>query len=205
MKSSWPARSRSRSEASARRPCSSVPTYLLASSSSGSSSSAGVAHRGDGRALVLQHGLGDLPSAARLARRRSPPARARLRRRLAERRRAADEQDGAHRDAGRGHVDQEEVIPWCFLASGSVRTRQNIQSDRFACDVQILRPSTTYASPSSTARVCGARRGPIPPRARCSPGTSASRREPSSAGALASAPRCRTSEARGRASRCRGS
>lgn len=38
---------------------------------------------------------------------------------------------------------RRKLMPWCLGASGSVRTRQNIQSDRCACDVQIFRPSTT--------------------------------------------------------------
>ena len=44
-------------------------------------------------------------------------------------------------------------MPRCFGASGSVRTRQNIQSAICALLVQIFWPFTTKSSPSRTARV----------------------------------------------------
>ena len=44
-------------------------------------------------------------------------------------------------------------MPSCFEASGSVRTRANIQCDSLAFEVQIFWPLTTQKSPSSSARV----------------------------------------------------
>lgn len=49
-------------------------------------------------------------------------------------------------------------MPWCFGASGSVRTRQNIQSARWAVEVQIFWPLTTHAPPSRRAEVLSAAR-----------------------------------------------
>jgi len=55
------------------------------------------------------------------------------------------------------------VMPACFRASGSVRTRRNIQSALSAYDVQIFWPFTMKTSPSRTARVCRlARSEPAP-------------------------------------------
>ena len=44
-------------------------------------------------------------------------------------------------------------MPSCFLAAGSVRTRQKIQSAYCASVVQIFWPLTTYVSPLRSARV----------------------------------------------------
>ena len=44
-------------------------------------------------------------------------------------------------------------MPRCFGASGSVRTRQNIQSAYCAPEVQIFCPFTTKSSPTISARV----------------------------------------------------
>ena len=44
-------------------------------------------------------------------------------------------------------------MPCCFFASGSVRTRQKIQSAYCASVVQVFWPLTTYSSPSRTAVV----------------------------------------------------
>ena len=44
-------------------------------------------------------------------------------------------------------------MPSCLGLSGSVRTRQNIQSAKLAPEVQIFEPLTMKSSPSSTARV----------------------------------------------------
>lgn len=51
-----------------------------------------------------------------------------------------------------------QVMPRCLGASGSVRTSSSHQSATSACEVQILAPLTTYASPSRTARVRSAAR-----------------------------------------------
>ncbi len=54
-------------------------------------------------------------------------------------------------------------MPRCFGASGSVRASMNIQSARWAPEVQIFWPLMTYSSPSRTARVCSdARSDPAP-------------------------------------------
>ena len=54
-------------------------------------------------------------------------------------------------------------MPWCFFASGSVRTRQNIMSACRAVEVHIFWPLITKSSPSSTARVrSDARSDPAP-------------------------------------------
>ena len=49
------------------------------------------------------------------------------------------------------------VIPSCLaprsMAVGSVRTRKSPHLARWAVEIQILRPFTTYSSPSSTAWV----------------------------------------------------
>ena len=56
-----------------------------------------------------------------------------------------------------------KLIPLCFAASGSVRTRRNIQSALSAYDVQTFCPLTTKTSPSRTARVRSeARSDPAP-------------------------------------------
>ena len=47
-----------------------------------------------------------------------------------------------------------KLIPSCFLAFGSVRTRQKIQSARSAAVVQILLPLTRKWSPMSSALHC---------------------------------------------------
>jgi hypothetical protein len=44
-------------------------------------------------------------------------------------------------------------MPRCFLAVGSVRTRQKIQSPYWPSVVQVFCPLTTYSSPSRTALV----------------------------------------------------
>ena len=44
-------------------------------------------------------------------------------------------------------------MPRCLGASGSVRTRQNIQSANCAFEVQTFWPLTTNSSPTSSARV----------------------------------------------------
>src|ERR1700735_4174525 len=44
-------------------------------------------------------------------------------------------------------------MPSCFLASGSVRTRQKIQSAHCASVVHVFWPLITYVSPSRTALV----------------------------------------------------
>ena len=44
-------------------------------------------------------------------------------------------------------------MPWCFGASGSVRTRQKIMSAYWAPEVQIFWPLMTKSSPSTSARV----------------------------------------------------
>ena len=46
-----------------------------------------------------------------------------------------------------------KLMPRCLGASGSVRARHMIQSDRCASVVQIFAPLITYSSPSRTARV----------------------------------------------------
>ena len=46
-------------------------------------------------------------------------------------------------DAGRLHVEEEVEMPRCFGASGSVRASMNIQSARWAPEVQIFWPLTT--------------------------------------------------------------
>src|SRR5258708_2493546 len=47
-----------------------------------------------------------------------------------------------------------KLIPSCFLAVASVRTRQKIQSAKLAYEVQIFWPLMTKSSPSLSARVC---------------------------------------------------
>ena len=57
----------------------------------------------------------------------------------------------------------KKEMPCCFFAEGSVRTRQKIQSDLSACEVQIFWPVTTNSSPSCTAFICSeARSEPAP-------------------------------------------
>ena len=82
-------------------------------------------------------------------------------------------------------------MPSCFLAVGSVRTRQKHQSAYWAPEVQIFWPLTRQWSPLSSAG-SAARRGRSRRWARSSPGTSAVR--PATIGGMcaASAPRCRT-------------
>ena len=46
-----------------------------------------------------------------------------------------------------------KLMPFCGCTSGLLRTRQKIQSACSAPEVQIFCPSTTYSSPSRTARV----------------------------------------------------
>src|SRR5260370_8043473 len=56
-----------------------------------------------------------------------------------------------------------KLMPSCFGAFGSVRTRQKIQSALSAYDVQIFEPLTMNWSPLSSARVCSdARSEPEP-------------------------------------------
>ena len=45
------------------------------------------------------------------------------------------------------------VIPACFFAEGSVRTRQKIQSEYCAYEVQVFCPLTMRWSPASSAVV----------------------------------------------------
>src|SRR3954447_817651 len=47
-----------------------------------------------------------------------------------------------------------KLIPSCFFADGSVRTRQKIQSAWLAYEVQIFWPLMMKSSPSASARVC---------------------------------------------------
>src|SRR5712675_2233573 len=47
-----------------------------------------------------------------------------------------------------------KLMPSCFLADASVRTRQKIQSAKFAYEVQIFWPLMIKSSPSLSARVC---------------------------------------------------
>src|SRR5438128_12473941 len=47
-----------------------------------------------------------------------------------------------------------KLMPSCFFAVGSVRTRQKIQSAKLAYDVQIFWPLMMKSSPSLSARVC---------------------------------------------------
>src|SRR6266481_345990 len=59
--------------------------------------------------------------------------------------------------------NNRKLMPSCLGASGSVRTRQKIQSALSAYEVQILEPLTTNWSPLSSARVCSeARSEPEP-------------------------------------------
>ena len=46
-----------------------------------------------------------------------------------------------------------KLMPSCFFACLSVRTRQKIQLASIASEVQIFWPFTTHSSPSSTASV----------------------------------------------------
>ena len=54
---------------------------------------------------------------------------------------------------GESMRNSRKEMPRCLGASGSVRTKQKIQSARWAVLVQILWPLTTQWSPSSTALV----------------------------------------------------
>ena len=96
-------------------------------------------------------------------------------------------------------------MPSCLGAAGSVRTRQNIQSALSACDVQIFCAVDDVVRRRRAPRASAGSRDPSPRPARCSPGTSGSRRARSAAGARASAPRCRTRAAPARASTGRSS
>jgi hypothetical protein len=48
---------------------------------------------------------------------------------------------------------RRKPIPACFFTSGSVRTRQKIQSPCRPLEVQIFCPFTTYSPSTSSARV----------------------------------------------------
>ncbi len=54
--------------------------------------------------------------------------------------------------------NSRKLMPVCFCAEKSVRTRQKIQSALSAYEVQIFWPLTTKWSPRSSARVCSAAR-----------------------------------------------
>jgi hypothetical protein len=97
-------------------------------------------------------------------------------------------------------------MPSCFLALGSVRTRQKHQSARCAPEVQIFWPLTSQWSPLSSQR-SAATPGRSPRPAPRSPGTSAARPSRSAGCGAAAAPRCRTRAGSGRTCRrpCRRS
>src|ERR1019366_3066102 len=60
---------------------------------------------------------------------------------------------GFGRTPGSSMSISRKLIPSCFFTVGSVRTRQKIQSEKCAFDVQILCPLTRKCSPCNTARV----------------------------------------------------
>ena len=60
---------------------------------------------------------------------------------------------GRGRTPGSAMSISRKLIPSCFFTVGSVRTRQKIQSDTCAFEVQILWPLTRKCSPCNTALV----------------------------------------------------
>src|ERR1700712_5397742 len=55
---------------------------------------------------------------------------------------------------GEAMSNRIKLMPSCFFAEVSVRTRQKIQSAKFAYEVQIFCPLMIKWSPSLSARVC---------------------------------------------------